>query len=103
MISRADQTDLSPSSFTEAGDTVARALERGAVPGHAPTAPAGPSPADAAAAALSAAVAARIDAAAARLAPRGPRIRDASTAAAESLAAQDQRNTEAIDRANESY
>lgn len=97
MTNGADETDLTPSTFTHAGDTVAQALERGAIPGHAPIAGAGPSPADAAAAALSAAIAARIAAAAADLAPRGPKIRDASAAAAESLTAQDQRNAQTIE------
>ena len=102
MTTESEQTDLSPSRFTEAGETVAEALECGAVPGLAPPAPTGPSPADAAAAALSAAIAAHIAAAAAQLAPRGPRIREASAAAAEALISQDQLNAQSIERVTES-
>jgi hypothetical protein len=96
MSTGADQTRLTPATFTDAGETVARALERAAVPSPAPRASAGPSPVDDAVAALSAAMAARIAAASAELAPRGPSIRDAAAAAAQSLTAQDQTNAETI-------
>ena len=96
MSAAADETRITPATFTGAGDTVAQALERAAIPAEPPTAAAGSSPVDVALAALSAAMATRIATASAQLAPRGPRIRDASAAAAEELTAQDQTNADGI-------
>jgi hypothetical protein len=91
-----DQTSISPSTFTAAGETVAATLERAAIPGRAPLPTPGTSPADTAAAALAAQMGTRITAASAEMAPRGPTMRTASQAAAAEIQAQDLANSQKI-------
>src|SRR4051794_22848792 len=88
----ANVVQLNASTLRQAGTSVADALDRAAQPVRVPMATPGTSPADAAAVAVAAAMSGKVAAAAADLAPRGPRIRAASEAAAASLTASDEQN-----------
>lgn len=88
----ANVVNVDAAALRQAGTSVADALERAAQPARVPVATPGPSPADAAAAAVAAAMSAKVAAASAELAPRGPKIRAASEAAAASLTATDEQN-----------
>jgi hypothetical protein len=83
------KTDISPSTYTQAGEKVATFLERAAIPGKPPLAVPGPSPADAAATGLATTIGTHITSASTEMAPRGPLMRTASGAAATEIQAQD--------------
>jgi hypothetical protein len=72
MTDGGSMTDISPSTFTAAGEKVAGLLERAAIPGKPPVAVPGTSPADTAAATLATTMGTRITAASAELAPPRP-------------------------------
>jgi hypothetical protein len=91
-----DQTSISPSTFTAAGESVASALERAAIPGRPPLPTPGMSPADTAASGLATAMATRISAATTEMAPRGPAMRTAAQSAAAGIQAQDLANSQKI-------
>ena len=88
----ANVVHVNASALRQAGTSVADALDRAAQPTRVPMATPGTSPADAAAGAVAAAMGVKVAAAASELAPRGPKIRAASEAAAASLTATDERN-----------
>ena len=92
----ADAVHITPSVFEQAGAAVADSLNRAAMPGQAPIAMGGASPADAAAGGVAAAMSAKIAAASAEVAPRGPKIQAASQAAAEGFRAKDEDNATRI-------
>jgi hypothetical protein len=98
MTDGGSMTDISPSTFTAAGEKVAGLLERAAIPGKPPVAVPGTSPADTAAATLATTMGTRITAASAELAPRGPAMRTAAQSAAAEIQAQDLKNAEDIKR-----
>jgi hypothetical protein len=98
MSGDGSKTDISPSLFTEAGTTVASSLERAAVAGKPPVAVVGVSPADVVASGLATTMGTHITAASAEMAPRGPKMREASGAAAAEIQAQDVKNAEDIKR-----
>ena len=91
-----DETTIDPSTFTAAGERIADILARAAIPVEPPVAVPGPSPADTAAANLAALMGIHIRAASAELAPRGPKIREATQAAVAEIQAQDLQNAQAI-------
>ena len=91
-----DVTSLDPSKFTAAGETVAQALERAAIPAAPPVAMPGASPVDAAVANLAALMGQHITSASTELAPRGPAMRAASQAAVAEIQAQDELNAQQI-------
>lgn len=88
----ADVVNVNASTLRQAGTSVANALDRAAQPARVPVATPGTSPADAAAGAVAAAMSGKVAAASAELAPRGPKIRAASEAAAAGLTATDEQN-----------
>lgn len=88
----ADAIHVNAASLRQAGSSVADALDRAAQPVRVPAATPGTSPADAAASSVAAAMSGKVAAASAELAPRGPKMRAASEAAAAGLTAADEQN-----------
>lgn len=88
----AEVVHVNTQTLRQAGTSVADSLDRASQPARVPLSTPGTSPADAAASALAAAMSSKVAVAAAELAPRGPKIRAASEAAAAGLTAADEQN-----------